>query len=1468
MKKDTDQNQSDAGQEAQKPEKKAARRKRNRKVLIYTLSGVAFLLLVVVPLLLNIFADRIIGRTLSEIIHRESHGRYALEFSNVSLNAFSNDISFDTVYLIPDSSLKNPETSGSETFAEIIVPSVKLKGASWLRSILYRELVIEDFNIENPVINFNIVGPAGDTIADSAVQAKQPFDYHHLHGYIDAYLDLLRIERFNFDKGSLHFTFKHDTITDTIEIKNLSIGVNNFHIDSMAWQHTERLFFSDSLNLLLKNGSFSYRSPGHEISFTSLNIASSRKRIVVKNLEISKDSVLASEHESWYDAHIGQLDIEGVDPTKIMETGALKLQAITLTGPEVVFHPAQKNKKAEKPLPDLIYDEVTRYFEPVEINHIHIENGNFNVPGIYGNGMAGIRVPNVQLTLQHLRIDSASFDQRKDFFFLDGIGFENSDQVLDFPKSGLKISYSKLSLGTADNNIAIDDLNIVKKPDGKNTHFEIRVPHFRAEAASLKNNFIQKVADFSLLELDNPVVDVVPPEIKSGKKSGIYQLQTQLPETLQRINIGQLKINNADLSYGKKGGLVVSGITSLDISRFFLAHSESEKDRIFYSDAIVSKIRNLKVEIPGMDQQVSAATLWLNTEKSQFEAVNFTTDTLPFSSGNGRQVIARVDSLELSGVDFLKLYRAEGLFADAVLLCRPDILLTGVPEKHDADQSGNQNQNWKFGEFEISNGRFATMPDKHSKPVDIEEVNVALTDFRPGNGEERPLEASGADISLDGISFLLPDSLHQVKAGKFTISSSDSSIAVSRLHISRPEGVHAENKTFEIEIPGISIRKIPVLDLYRKNVLNARSIRVNAPQLNFTESAKPSDQATFKDFDPEMIRNELLKVFEAVDVDTIAVADAALEHNSGEQISRTLLEGTGIDLTISDFEVNPQTPMTRENLLFASGISLVADSILDVLPEENNMVLIHHLSLSTPNNSFSIGQLSLEGDEIVGQQPSDVKLNNVKISGIDYHTLVSAKKIDIDQIEIDRPDMVIRQPEDTGEQSENDTMEFNAYDLIKKHFHEFKAGDIRINQARLNIHDQKPESSRSYLFEQIDFRLKHILIDSTNRIFDDKFLYSDNLSFTIRNYSETTADSLYDFGASLISFNSQDALLKVDSGFLSPNFSDSVFAARVGVETDRMDLVFSRLRLKNFDMAEFLTSNDMRIGTVDLEGLHGDDYRSKAYPLPPNHFPVLPVTALQSLDFTLQVDTFNVRNSEFTYREYVPPALQPGRIWFSNLNVTGTNITNDSALIAQDPHMIFGANARLMGEATTYLDLDFRLNSDYDVFTANATIDDFDLTHLNPMLEHVAFVKVTKGFNQNLEMSFSANNDQATGEMDFRYNKLHIRLIDKETLTDKGFGESIASFIANTFVVRRNNPKLLIFFRDGDIYFKRDKKKSFFNYLAKSALSGAKSTIRGGNEMRKEKRQKRNMERQVRKEGRLDDKSMREMSKESGSQGK
>jgi len=581
---------------------------------------------------------------------------------------------------------------------------------------------------------------------------------------------------------------------------------------------------------------------------------------------------------------------------------------------------------------------------------------------------------------------------------------------------------------------------------------------------------------------------------------------------------------------------------------------------------------------------------------------------------------------------------------------------------------------------------------------------------------------------------------------------------------------------------------------------------------------------------------------------------------AGEKNSKPVFQADGINLSVHDFYVDSSSVMAQKNLLFATAITFSADSIQNNAPEKGKQFFAIDIQGSTAEKYLTIGNIELDADTCNSDsQPSHILLGAVSLEGVDFYKLVTKKKIDLQKLEFTQPDLIINRPP-LSENIESETSQhFNFYEYFADHLHEIKAKDVIINHAKLDIRDTDTANSNTYLFEQVDLKIKNILIDSSNRIFENKFLYSDDLSFSVRNYTETTPDSLYSFGAEHIFFSSNNATLIVDSGFLSPNYNDSVFFARVGVQTDKFDFAFDRLNMRNLRLVDLITDNTFWMDKLELDGLHGSDFRNKIYPKPKNHHPKMPATALRSLNFDLLIDSLVVQNSQFTYREYLPPALKPGEIWFTDINISGKNITNNSEKIEMDSLMSFDVNAKIMGEGDLSLTFNFDIENNNNNWEAVGKLKYFDLTHLNPMLENAAFVKVTKGYNDFLKFKISANRQLATGNMTFGYEKLHIRLIDKKTLLTSGIDESIASFIANTFVVRRNNPRFPFRTRQGEIFFRRDSTKSYFNYFTKATLSGINSTIRGGNEERREQRKKRAMKRQLNKEGKLDDEIMKEL---------
>ena len=98
-------------------------------------------------------------------------------------------------------------------------------------------------------------------------------------------------------------------------------------------------------------------------------------------------------------------------------------------------------------------------------------------------------------------------------------------------------------------------------------------------------------------------------------------------------------------------------------------------------------------------------------------------------------------------------------------------------------------------------------------------------------------------------------------------------------------------------------------------------------------------------------------------------------------------------------------------------------------------------------------------------------------------------------------------------------------------------------------------------------------------------------------------------------------------------------------------------------------------------------------------------------------------------------------------------------------------------------------------------------------------------------MNAVGNEDLAHGEMKFYYHGLHLQLLKNGELPKRASVKHVTSLLVNAFVVRTNNER-----RNGLIYFKRLKDRSFFNYMNKIIFSGVATSVgaKKNNQYRKE----------------------------------
>lgn len=239
---------------------------------------------------------------------------------------------------------------------------------------------------------------------------------------------------------------------------------------------------------------------------------------------------------------------------------------------------------------------------------------------------------------------------------------------------------------------------------------------------------------------------------------------------------------------------------------------------------------------------------------------------------------------------------------------------------------------------------------------------------------------------------------------------------------------------------------------------------------------------------------------------------------------------------------------------------------------------------------------------------------------------------------------------------------------------------------------------------------------------------------------------------------------------------------------------------------------------IEISKFTGFAFKDKRLPFPEKPNKNLPMELLDSLPFTLHVDSIKIEDTNIEYAERVKDSKEAGSVTFNNITAIIKNLSNIDSLITGPTTM--HAIANVMNEATLTADFIFPNIKFSHLYSVKGDLESMDIASFNPILKQNAAVLVKSGKINDLSFDFIYNNEHSQGTLCFDYIDLKIDIIDKRDSRVK----KTQTFLINNILLHKHNTRAKEPFREGNISFSRDKKRSIFNYWWKSIYSGIKST--------------------------------------------
>lgn len=530
----------------------------------------------------------------------------------------------------------------------------------------------------------------------------------------------------------------------------------------------------------------------------------------------------------------------------------------------------------------------------------------------------------------------------------------------------------------------------------------------------------------------------------------------------------------------------------------------------------------------------------------------------------------------------------------------------------------------------------------------------------------------------------------------------------------------------------------------------------------------------------------------------------------------------------------------------SASVTKPAESILDIKPKLVEKLqqlvkqgsgglynlFIHELKPDVLNSKVSISNASLVPDTAVlkqlegsNQLPNEIfriKANSIWIDGLGIKDILSKDVIDVKAIHIHQPTIdVYSKKRPYNKPNDSKTLYQRLMDQMKH----IGIGKVIVQNGTFIHHNL--EKNKTTKFNDIAINLTNIVIDSNTQSDKKRFLFAKDVELTMKNYSVPTTNKLYTLKVGEISVRATQQSLTAKNVSLQPHYNKQEFQNHVQTRKERFDISISSIEFQNADWWSLINNEKLIATSAQISKADIQVYLDRRKPLGRIDLKSFPHQLIMKLPLKMAIGKVRVNDLDLVYEEFSKLSNQKGRLYIENLQGTISNLTNLPSKIKSNRTMTAVANGIFMRTAPVELKLNFDLaNYKTGVFSARLkTNKGFNGQSVNAVAEPLGLFRVKSGQLKELTASVRGNNYRASGEIVMLYNDLHITPLKKDRDNPGELKKkSVTSFIANTFVLKDENPS-----KDGEVrkenaVFDR-KSGTFFNMVWKTTFIGILKTI-------------------------------------------
>lgn len=450
-----------------------------------------------------------------------------------------------------------------------------------------------------------------------------------------------------------------------------------------------------------------------------------------------------------------------------------------------------------------------------------------------------------------------------------------------------------------------------------------------------------------------------------------------------------------------------------------------------------------------------------------------------------------------------------------------------------------------------------------------------------------------------------------------------------------------------------------------------------------------------------------------------------------------------------------------------------------------------------------------------------IKSAHLKLSRVGILTAYFKKKIKMNSIVLDHPSVDViyhKVPKRTDTLKDEQTL----YQQLSKSIRAIRINSIRIVDADFNYYSGPKELSA---IKHLTVNVRNVLIDSLSQYDTTRVLHSKDIGFELIGYQSLTKDKMYTLKVDTVRGSISRKTLLIKNFKLIPMYPDLTFSRKYKVQKDRYDLNFKEINITGIDFIGLHNDGDLHAKRVAIGESKVAVFLNRELP-PPNLDKKInyPHNALKRLPIATLIDTISINKVDVAYTEFNNKTNERGTLKLQNLRGRILNVTNDSLRLLKQNHAYADLTTNIMGTGKLNVKIDFNLTDRNASFNYVGHVSPFNMLVLNPLAKPLGLIAIKSGEVSQVDFNMHANENRSAGTVTFLYQNLKVNLLE-ENEEGKKEKKGLLSFLANTILIKNDNPSKGQEVRVARVNHERVPQASFFNLMWKSVFVGIREAV-------------------------------------------